>query len=405
MASTIKVDTVTTPDGTGNITISRPIVADGTNLTNLPAANLTGTLPAISGASLTNLPINPSRNFIIDGDFTQWPEGATFTSAVSSAYTSALWEYIAVGGGGVCTVNRSTDVPTVAQSNHQSSYSLQVDVTTADTSIDASHFYALRHIITGSDYALLHSQVVTLQFWVKSTKTGVFTVVFGNGAQNRSLPYEYTVNTTNTWEKKEITVTLDNTGTWLFTEADKGLSLEFVIATGSDLEDGTHNTWGGSHEYGEGDNVNGMDSTSNNFFLSQVGLYKGSTAPSSFVGESIATVKNQVDYYVQRYDLNSSSYETSGFSLNCRSSTHAKATMNVRSELRTSPTVTSSAASTWSVNSGANDGTPSAITFSAGGRTGWNIDLTVSGRTTGHSGYLYRNGATAGVFIMFDARH
>ena len=37
MASTIKVDTVTTPDGTGNITFNRPIVGDGSNLTNLPS--------------------------------------------------------------------------------------------------------------------------------------------------------------------------------------------------------------------------------------------------------------------------------------------------------------------------------------------------------------------------------
>jgi len=36
MASTLKIDTVTTPDGTGNITFSRPIVGDGSNLTNLP---------------------------------------------------------------------------------------------------------------------------------------------------------------------------------------------------------------------------------------------------------------------------------------------------------------------------------------------------------------------------------
>ena len=28
MASTLKIDTVTTPDGTGNIAFSRPIVAD-----------------------------------------------------------------------------------------------------------------------------------------------------------------------------------------------------------------------------------------------------------------------------------------------------------------------------------------------------------------------------------------
>ncbi len=40
MASTLKIDTVTTPDGTGNITFSRPIVADGSNLTNLTAGKI-----------------------------------------------------------------------------------------------------------------------------------------------------------------------------------------------------------------------------------------------------------------------------------------------------------------------------------------------------------------------------
>ena len=55
MASTIKVDTIDTPDGTGNITVSRPLSGSGASLTSLPAANLTGSLPAISGASLTGV--------------------------------------------------------------------------------------------------------------------------------------------------------------------------------------------------------------------------------------------------------------------------------------------------------------------------------------------------------------
>ena len=58
MASTIKVDTIDTPDGTGNITVSRPLSGSGASLTSLSAANLTGTLPAIDGASLTNISIN-----------------------------------------------------------------------------------------------------------------------------------------------------------------------------------------------------------------------------------------------------------------------------------------------------------------------------------------------------------
>ena len=76
--STLKVDTLDTSNGTGNITLSRPIVGDGSNLTgvaptkttiealgiDVPAANLTGTvadarfpvtLPASSGVNLTAL--------------------------------------------------------------------------------------------------------------------------------------------------------------------------------------------------------------------------------------------------------------------------------------------------------------------------------------------------------------
>ena len=55
MASTIKVDTIDTPDGTGNITVSRPLSGSGASLTSLPAANLTGTLPAIDGSNLTGM--------------------------------------------------------------------------------------------------------------------------------------------------------------------------------------------------------------------------------------------------------------------------------------------------------------------------------------------------------------
>ena len=56
MASTIKVTNINTPDGTGNIIVDRPLSGSGASLTALPAANLTGTLPAISGTNLTNLP-------------------------------------------------------------------------------------------------------------------------------------------------------------------------------------------------------------------------------------------------------------------------------------------------------------------------------------------------------------
>jgi hypothetical protein len=44
--STIKVDNLDTRTGTGNITLNRPLVGDGSGLTSLTAANLTGTIHA-----------------------------------------------------------------------------------------------------------------------------------------------------------------------------------------------------------------------------------------------------------------------------------------------------------------------------------------------------------------------
>ena len=52
MASTLKCDTVTTLDGAGNITFSRPIVGDGSNLTGiLPAVGSSGNVLTSNGSA------------------------------------------------------------------------------------------------------------------------------------------------------------------------------------------------------------------------------------------------------------------------------------------------------------------------------------------------------------------
>ena len=77
MASTLKIDTITTPDGTGNITVSRPLSGSGASLTSLPAANLTGTLPAIDGSNLTGiLPAVGSSGNVLTSDGSNWASTA-----------------------------------------------------------------------------------------------------------------------------------------------------------------------------------------------------------------------------------------------------------------------------------------------------------------------------------------
>jgi hypothetical protein len=175
-------------------------------------------------------------------------------------------------------------------------------------------------------------------------------------------------------------------------------------SAGSDTDDGTDGAWvAGFERHASSPAIsNFMDNTGNEWYMSQFQIKLGTSTPT-FVSPPIATVKDQVDRYVQRYNLDSVNYETF-CGLTCRTTTNAKATVQLRREMRGLPTVTSSAAATWTANSGGTDVAPSALAFTAGGQNGWNIDATVSGRTVGHSGYLYRNGAST-TYIMFDARH
>ena len=119
---------------------------------------------------------------------------------------------------------------------------MSIDITTAESAVAAGDFQVIEYKVTGSDFAHLNQQQVTLSFWHKHTKTGTFCGYFMNSAENRSYVYEYTQSSTNTWEKHTETVTLDTSGTWLLTEADIGLRVGFCMYGGSTFQ-GTADSW------------------------------------------------------------------------------------------------------------------------------------------------------------------
>jgi hypothetical protein len=154
--STLKVDTLDTSNGTGNITFERPIVGDGSNLTGvaptktavealgiaLPAANLTGTiadarfpatLPASSGVNLTALNAsNISSGTLPAGRYTDTvythPTGAGNKHIPTAGATDQVLTYSSSGtaawatsaGGGVLQV-KSAALGT-AYTNNSSSW-------------------------------------------------------------------------------------------------------------------------------------------------------------------------------------------------------------------------------------------------------------------------------------------
>ena len=227
-----------------------------------------------------------NKNFIINGDM-QVSQRATGATAVGSGYYTIDRFKTHKSNDGAFTIEQSTDNP------FGTGNSLKMAVTTADTSVAAGQYLFLSQSIEAQNlqsllYGTSSAKTVTLSFWVKSNKTGTYVITLYKSDNTISvIPVEYTIDSANTWEKKTITVTPTAGGTSLITASGgaidnnnaEGMMVIFGLAWGSTYAGGTNNTWSSnSNHYSTSNQVNWMDSTSNNFYLSQVQLEIGDVA-------------------------------------------------------------------------------------------------------------------------------
>ena len=217
-------------------------------------------------------------NLIINGDFRVAQRGTSFAAAANNIYTLDRWSY-RKSGDMVHTISQDTDVPTLAQAGITTQYSMKVDCTTVDSSITATDFTVIRHHVEGYNIAPYVGRNLTLSFQVKATKTGIYCITLFNSGADRRFTTEYTVSTTNTWEKKTVTIPMNYSGgTWDYTNG-AGLKIWFMLACGSDYQTSTTNVWQtSSTALVTSNQVNACDSTDNNFWLANVKLEPGSVA-------------------------------------------------------------------------------------------------------------------------------
>ena len=226
------------------------------------------------------------RNRIINGNMTISQRGTAFAGATNGTYTLDRFSVTQVGAG-VATINQASDSPTAAEAGIYNTKCLEVDVTTADTSVAASDLYAIVQEIEGNNiidagFGQAGTRNVTVSFWVKTNKTGIYCLGLTNanwGALERDYTAEYTVSSADTWEKKTITIPVDTTGTW-GTGTASGLSVRFCLYSGSNFHI-TKDTWvAGSNVYAPStsNQVNLFDNTSNYFKVSLIQLETGTTA-------------------------------------------------------------------------------------------------------------------------------
>ena len=257
----------------------------------LSVGTTTGHTLLVDPSASTGLSYGPRSqpNPIINGNMEIWQRGTTFVSPIA-AYVADRWRVRQVSSGTV-TVNRSTDVPTVAQAGVAFNYSCEIDVTLADAVDNAGDHLALIQRIEGYDWRHFAQRAFVLSFWARSSKTGVHSVGFRNGSTaDRSYIGTYTVASANTWAYHTLTVPASpSAGTWNYTS---GTGLEIMFNFMGAITNSTiAGSWQTGDFYSSSVQVNGMDSAANVFRLTGVKLELGSVAtPIQFApfGEELA---------------------------------------------------------------------------------------------------------------------
>lgn len=220
------------------------------------------------------------KNRIIGGNFSTnpWQRGTSFVGP-TTGYTADRFGY--ESHTGAVNILRTVDAPSVAQAGVLTEYCLHLDVVTADISIGASDYADVFQLIEGYNIADLGfgeagTRYFTLSFWHKHTKPGTYSVGFRNDDSNRSYVAEYTQSVTDTWEKAELTIPVDTSGVWKRNEL-VGLRVNFSLAFGS-AQSTTPGSWQAGNFIASNNQVNALDSTSNNFKLALVQLEAGEKA-------------------------------------------------------------------------------------------------------------------------------
>jgi hypothetical protein len=190
------------------------------------------------------------KNLIINGglDFWQHVQASTTTVNTSSGAGAYTADMVSFSSGGTTVKNysivQSTDAPSLAQSGFQSSFSYLFTMITGIASPAAGDAVEpFLYKMEGFDYEKIHTKTVTFGFWCKTSVGGTYSLALRNSAGNRSYVTTFTQSAA-TWQYQTITITLDNTGTWLF-NSGIGLQIDIGAITGTTFQTSTLNAWQG----------------------------------------------------------------------------------------------------------------------------------------------------------------
>ena len=369
------------------------------NLTTLSGNGIAADIASVSGAQLSN------RNKVHNGDMRisqRYGTNAHTPSNTSRNYVIDRWAYWS-NQASKASIQQVTDAPA---GFYNSAKCTSLSAHTADsghwfgylTTIEAQDIYDLAQ-------GTANAKNFTLSFYVKSSITGTWAAAIRTkpGSPSRSYPFNYTINSANTWERKTITIPGSTDGTWL-TGNSEGICIWFDLGSGSSFH-ATANQWFSGNSTGPSASpfiaVNGAT-----WLVTGVQLEAGDIATSyehrSFMDELL---RCQRYYYQVGGQTNDGSPDNSyGVILPmamCASATRVKGILHHPVPMRTGPSLSGGGSGTCAIQQG--DNTPNSTLVYQNGWSGSNttryswVDLSPNSGTisnVGYSGVVYAYNST-----------
>jgi len=217
-----------------------------------------------------------NRNLVINGAMNVAQRATSVSSVTSGGYkTCDRWNLFGTSFG-TYTVSQSSTSPDGFAN------SLKLDCTAADTSPAAGDHFGVQMKFEGQDLQQLQkgtssAKSVTVSFFVRSNKTGTYTLELDDRDNTRSFSKTYTISSANTWEHKTVTFAGDTTGA-LDDDNANSFQLSWWLMAGSNFTSGTFTTgWEARTNANRvsSSNVNLSDSTSNEWYMTGVQMEIG----------------------------------------------------------------------------------------------------------------------------------
>ena len=230
----------------------------------------------------------PFRNYIINGDYAIAQRASSATTAGNGTYTTLdRWQTYNATDGAYTTARTALSAADQATTGQYYAYDIQCS--TADSSIGAGQYaFVLQKIeaqfLQALRFGTSDAQPVTISFYVKSNLTGTTCgFVSKEDSTFTMCPFEFTINSANTWERKTATIPANDViklaASAITYDNGPGISVGFNLAMGSNLDNGTNLTWEATTAgYATSNQLNFLSNTANDLFITGVQFEVGSDA-------------------------------------------------------------------------------------------------------------------------------